>query len=109
MSFREPTVIHVIATIRLVPGTRAAFLAEFHKLVPFVLAEDGCLAYAPTVDEPLGLAVQELAGEDVVVVVEQWASPAALAAHTAAPHMADYRVAVKDYVRGVSLLVLRPA
>ena len=101
--------IHVIATIRLAPGTRAAFLAEFHKLVPFVLAEDGCLAYGPTVDEPTGLAVQELAGDDAVVVVEQWASPAALKAHTTAPHMADYRVAVKDYVRGVSLLVLRPA
>lgn len=101
--------IHVIATIRLAPGTRAAFLVEFHKLVPLVLAEDGCLAYGPTVDEPCGLAVQELAGEDAVVVVEQWASPAALAAHAAAPHMADYRVRVKDYVRGVSLLVLKPA
>ncbi|QDU20110.1 putative quinol monooxygenase [Urbifossiella limnaea] len=101
--------IHVIATIRLNPGTRAAFLDVFHKLVPLVLAEDGCLAYGPTVDEPTGLAVQELAGEDAVVVVEQWASPDALRAHSAAPHMADYRVAVKDYVRGVSLLVLRPA
>jgi quinol monooxygenase YgiN len=102
-------VIHVIATIRLAPGTRDAFLAEFHKLVPFVLAEDGCLAYGPTVDEPMGLAVQELAGDDAVVVVEQWANPAALRAHTTAPHMADYRVAVKDYVRSVSLRVLRPA
>lgn len=101
--------IHVIATIRLNPGTRAAFLAEFHRLVPFVLAEEGCLAYGPTVDEPTGLAVQELAGEDAVVVVEQWASPDALRAHSAAPHMADYRVAVKDYVKSVSLRVLRPA
>ena len=101
--------IHVIATIRLTTGTRAVFLAEFHKLVPLVLAEDGCLAYGPTVDEPTGLAVQELAGDDAVVVVEQWASPAALQAHTTAPHMADYRVAVKDYVKSVSLLVLRPA
>lgn len=101
--------IHVIATIRLNPGTRGAFLAEFHKLVPFVLAEDGCLAYGPTVDEPTGLGVQELAGEDAVVVVEQWASPAALKAHSVAPHMDDYRAATKGYVRGVSLLVLRPA
>jgi quinol monooxygenase YgiN len=102
-------VIHVIATIRLAPNTRDAFLAEFHKLVPFVLAEDGCLAYGPTVDEPTGLAVQDLAGEDAVVVVEQWASPDALRAHSAAPHMADYRVQVKDFVQAVSLLVLKPA
>lgn len=101
--------IHVIATIRVAPGTRDAFLAEFNKLVPLVLAEDGCLAYGPTVDEPTDMAVQELAGEDAVVVVEQWASPAALKAHSAAPHMADYRVRVKDYVQSVSLLVLRPA
>jgi quinol monooxygenase YgiN len=102
-------VVHVIATIRLNPGTRDAYLAEFRRLVPLVLAEDGCLAYAPTVDEPLGLAVQELAGDDAVVVVEQWASPDALRAHSAAPHMADYRVRVKDFVKSVSLRVLRPA
>ncbi len=101
--------IHVIATIRLTPGTREAFLVEFHKLVPLVLAEDGCLAYGPTVDEPTGLAVQELAGDAAVVVVEQWANPTALRAHSAAPHMADYRVRVKDFVQSVSLLVLRPA
>ncbi len=101
--------IHVIATIRLAPGTRDAFLAEFHKLVPHVLAEAGCLAYAPAVDEPTELAVQELAGDDTVVVVEQWESPAALAAHSQAPHMADYRVRVRDFVQSVSLLVLRPA
>ena len=100
--------IHVIATIRLAPGTRDEFLAEFRKLVPLVLAEDGCLAYGPAVDEPTGLAVQDLAGDDAVVVVEQWVSPAALKAHTTAPHMVDYRVAVKDYVRSVSLQVLRP-
>lgn len=101
--------IHVIATIQLAPGTRDAFLAEFHALVPHVVAEDGCIAYAPAVDEPTGMAVQDLAGEDAVVVVEQWESTAALAAHSAAPHMADYRVRVKDFVRSVSLMVLRPA
>lgn len=101
--------IHVIATIRLNPGTRDDFLAEFRKLVPLVLAEDGCIAYGPTVDEPTELAVQEFAGDDAVVVVEQWDSPAALAAHSAAPHMADYRVRVKPFVQSVSLLVLRPA
>ena len=100
--------IHVIATIQLAPGTRERFLDEFRKLYPLVRAEDGCIEYGATVDEPTGSPAQVLAGQDVVVVVEKWASPAALAAHSAAPHMAEYRPRVKDFVRSVQLLVLRP-
>jgi quinol monooxygenase YgiN len=37
--------IHVIATIELVEGQRAAFLKEFQALVPQVRAEVGCLEY----------------------------------------------------------------
>ena len=33
---------------------------------------------------------------------------AALEAHVAAPHMAEYRVKVKDQVKGVVLQVLKP-
>jgi quinol monooxygenase YgiN len=100
--------IHVIATISVTPGSRAAFLAEFGKLVPLVRAESGCLEYGAAIDEPTGLAVQSLAGENAVIVVEKWASVDALNAHLKAPHMADYRVRVKDLVQSVSLRVLRP-
>ena len=99
--------VHVIATITLAPGTRDAYLAEFLKLTPLVRAEAGCLEYGATVDEPTGLSAQERA-EDRVVVVEKWARVEALRAHLAAPHMADYRARVKDFVTGVSLRVLRP-
>jgi quinol monooxygenase YgiN len=101
--------IHVIATINLNPGTRAAFLKEFLKLVPFVHTEDGCLEYGPTIDVNSGSPMQQFAGDDAVVVVEKWSSVAALQAHSKAPHMADYRVAVKDYVKSVQLLVTQPA
>jgi quinol monooxygenase YgiN len=43
-----------------------------------------------------------------VVVVEKWASLAALEAHLAAPHMVAYRTAVKDYVVETDLQVLEP-
>ena len=33
--------IHVIATIEIVEGKRADYLAAFHELVPLVLAEQG--------------------------------------------------------------------
>ena len=100
--------IHVIATIQLAPGTREAFLGEFSRLTPHVRAEVGCIEYGATIDEPAGHPAQELIGENTVVVIEKWDSTAALAAHLQAPHMADYRVRVKNYIQGVKLQVLRP-
>jgi quinol monooxygenase YgiN len=102
-------VIHVIATIELAPGTRDAYLEVFRKLVPEVHAEKGCLEYGPAIDAETDLANQARVGPDKVVVVEKWEDLAALKAHSAAPHMQQYRVRVKDYVRGVHLLVLDPA
>ena len=100
--------IHVIATIELAPGGREAFLKEFHALVPQVKAEDGCIAYGPTVDVASGIPVQGSLRADVVTVVEQWRDVAALQAHLLAPHMQAYRGKVKDLVRGMQLQVLEP-
>jgi quinol monooxygenase YgiN len=101
--------IHVIATINLNPGTRAAFLEVFRWLTPLVRTEEGCIEYQAAIDLPTPIAVQVPPRADVVTVVEKWASVAALQAHSAAPHMTEYRAKVKDYVKGVELLVLEPA
>lgn len=101
--------IHVIATIELAPGTRDAYLAAFRKIIADVRAEKGCIEYGPAVDAQTDLANQAKIGPDKVVVVEKWENLAALKAHSASPHMQTYRVNVKDYVRGVHLLVLDPA
>lgn len=101
--------IHVIATIEVADGKRAAFLAEFHRIVPLVRAEAGCIEYGPTVDVAAGLSMPTPSRNNVVVVIEKWASVDALRAHTIAPHMQDYRVRVKDLVVGVQLQVLEPA
>jgi quinol monooxygenase YgiN len=101
--------IHVIATIQVAPGTRAAFLEQFRAVMPHVLAEEGCIEYGPAVDVHTTLAIQEPVRDDVVVVVEKWDSVEALLAHTKAAHMADYRTRVKDYVVVVSLQILQPA
>ena len=100
--------IHVIATIDLAPGTRDAFLTEFRKLIPEVKAEAGCLAYGPAIDAETDIPTQARVGADKVVIVEQWESVAALKAHAVAPHMKAYRVAVKEFVRGMELRVLQP-
>ena len=101
--------IHVIATIDVKPGQRDAFLAEFHRIVPLVHAEAGCIEYGPTVDVASGIAVQGPLRENVAVIIEKWASLDALKAHMHAPHMAEYRVAVKELVVGVQLQILAPA
>src|SRR4051812_33389393 len=100
--------IHVVATIQLAPGTRDRFLEEFRAVQPAVRAETGCVEYGPAVDVPTSIPVQEPVRTDVVTVIEKWASLDALQAHLKAPHMADYRVKVKDYVRGVRLQILEP-
>jgi quinol monooxygenase YgiN len=94
--------IHVIATIELAAGKREAFLAEFHKLMPLVHAEAGCLEYGPTIDVPADIPRQIPVRDNVVTIVEKWESLEALRAHLQAPHMANYRVRVKDMVMGRS-------
>lgn len=101
--------IHVIATVDLAPSTRDAFLAEFRKLVPQVLAEDGCIEYGPTIDADTGIPAQAKIGADKVVIVEKWTSVDTLKAHSVAPHMQAYRPKVKDFVRGMELRVLTGA
>jgi quinol monooxygenase YgiN len=101
--------IHVIATIEVKPGQRDAFLAEFHRIVPLVHAEAGCLEYGPSVDVASGLSMQAPLREGVVVILEKWENLAALKAHTQSPHMAEYRVRVRDLVATVQLQILQPA
>jgi quinol monooxygenase YgiN len=101
--------IHVIATITLRQGTRPAFLAEFQKLVPLVHTEEGCLEYGPTVDAASGLSAQGPPRDNVVTVVEKWSSLETLKKHLNAPHMAAYRLKVKDFVVETKLQVLAPA
>jgi quinol monooxygenase YgiN len=102
-------VIHVVATITLNPGTRAAFLDVFRWLTPLVRAEDGCIEYQATVDVPTTIAVQDGPRPDVVTVIEKWASVEALHAHGVAPHMTEYRAKVKEFVTSVRLIVSEPA
>jgi quinol monooxygenase YgiN len=59
----------VVATIRPLPEHRQAVIDAFREAIPAVHAEPGCALYALTT------------AEDRLVMVEQWDSPEALAAH----------------------------
>ena len=106
---QKANMIHVIATIELVSGTKERFLAEFKANVPAVLREAGCLEYGPTIDFQSGLPAQNSVGPNVVVVVEKWSDLNALNAHLQAPHMIAYRTRVKDFVVHMGLQVLQSA
>lgn len=101
--------IVVLAHIELQPGAREAFLAEFHKLVPKVLAEQGCIEYYPHTEFGNDLPGQPSPNENLAVIVEKWETLEHLKAHLAAPHMVEYRPKVKDYVKQVRLQILEPA
>ena len=100
--------IYVIATIKVKPGKREAFLAEFQKNMPNVRAEKGCIEYGPTLDLKTDIKAQIPLRENTVTIVEMWEGLPALQVHLQAPHMATYRERVKDYVASVSLQVLEP-
>lgn len=93
--------IYVIATVEVRPGKREAFLAEFHRNIPNVRAENGCMEYGPAVDVKTDIKAQIPLRENTVTIVEKWES-------LQAPHMREYRERVKDLVAGLTLHVLEP-
>jgi quinol monooxygenase YgiN len=99
--------ICVIAAIETHPGRRGDLLAAFRQLVPQVLAEPGCLEYAPMIDVPSGISAQPPVRDNVVTVVEKWESLAALDAHLKTPHMAQFGRQIESLCQGFRLQVLQ--
>lgn len=90
--------IHVVAVITTKPGQRDTVLEAFRANVPAVLAEDGCIEYGAVIDTPAAPAFQTSIGPDTFMVVEKWASIAALEAHARSAHMAAYGARTRDHV-----------
>jgi quinol monooxygenase YgiN len=97
--------IHVLAIITTQPGQRAAVLAAFRENAVHVRAEVGCIEYNATVDAEGSPAVY---GDDAFIVIEKWATPADLKAHSAAPHMTAYAARTKALVKTRVIHVLTP-
>lgn len=101
--------IFVVATIEIAEGKRDAFLHEFHRVMPAVLKEEGCIEYGPAIDVDTLIPAQDDPRPNVVVVMEKWESIEALEDHLIASHMIEYRERVKELVNNVNLQVLEPA
>lgn len=101
--------IHVVAVITAKPGQRDKILEAYRANRPAVLAEEGCIEYTATVDAAGMPASRGTFGPDTFVVVEKWATLAALQAHAAAPHMAAYGAKTKEWTENRVIHVLEPA
>jgi quinol monooxygenase YgiN len=101
--------IQVIATIELADGKRDAFVQVVRKLVPQVLAEEGCIEYGLAIDTPTNFKAQIPLRPNTATFIEKWADLPALEKHLTAPHMKSYREEVKGLVVGSKLQVLEPA
>lgn len=101
--------IRVVAVITAKPGLREELLALFRANVPNVRAEAGCIEYAPFLDAEGFAGFQAPVGPNAFVVLETWADVAALKAHAAAPHMADYGRASKPLIAERKIHIFAPA
>ena len=97
--------IHVLAIITTLPGQRAAVLSAFQENAVNVRAEVGCIEYGAAIDAEGSPAVYV---EDTFIVIEKWATPADLKAHSAAPHMVAYAARTKPLVKTRVIHVLSP-
>ncbi len=72
----------MVVQFRAKPGREAAAEAAFGDVIPATHAEEGCVRFA----------LHRVAGEpERFVLVERWASRAALDEHIATPHLAEFR------------------
>lgn len=99
--------IHVLASIELKEGFKAEFLDIFKANVPAVLAEEGCIAYAPCTDVDTGIPIQDQ-NENIITIVESWESLDHLKKHLTQPHMKDYAEKTAHMKVGTRLKVLEP-
>jgi quinol monooxygenase YgiN len=102
---QETDMIHVLAFITTKPGQREAVLEAFNANIPAVRAEEGCIEYGAAIDVA---GADPAFGPDSFVVVEKWASRAALKAHAASPHMAAYAAKVKPLIEKRAVHILDP-
>lgn len=77
--------IQINGTLKLAPDTLSKGREAIVAMVRASRAEDGCLEY--------GFA-QDLTDPDVLYLVERWRDRAALDAHSASPHMTEFRRAM---------------
>ena len=99
--------IKVVANLQFKIEKREEFIAAFRGLIPKVRKEDGCIEYALYFDAD-GVLPNHPARENVITVLETWASPEALQKHVQMPHFVEFIESTKDMMVGLTAQVLTP-
>ena len=99
--------IHVIAELSFAVESRDVFLRAFRRLEPLVRAEEGCIEYRGALEVSTGIAAQSAPRDGALLVIEKWASEAALAAHLDAPHMAAFAAETSGMLTGGTIRIAR--
>lgn len=87
----------MVALLTAQDGKGGEVLAAWPDLSKQVHAEDGCLGYD----------LHRVAGKpDEFVVLEQWASVGALAAHGKSPHMREFGARAKDMLAAPAQVIV---
>jgi quinol monooxygenase YgiN len=94
--------IYVIARMELNEGCRDKMLEILEKTVPEVLSEEGCIMYTPCLD------FEDDESGKYLTLVEAWKNRELHLAHLAAPHMVEFREAVKDLRKGCDVKIISP-
>ena len=81
----------IAGTVRVPPQNLERFRPHMEAMLAASRAEDGCLAYSYAVD---------VLDAGLIRIFEAWRDEAALSAHFATPHMAEWRAAWPQF--GVS-------
>ncbi|MGV4983288.1 putative quinol monooxygenase [Streptomyces sp. NRAIS4] len=90
----QPVRLHVLITA--LPGRGQEQVDAYERLAPIVRAEEGCLQYD----------LHRVVGDpDRFVLVEQWASREALAAHDVTPHMVEADAASPAFRAGPAQVI----
>ncbi|GAA5018787.1 putative quinol monooxygenase [Kitasatospora paranensis] len=88
--------VQLVILITTLPGRGGEQIAAFERLAPLVRAEAGCLQYD----------LHQVSGEpERFVLIERWASKAALAAHDVTPHMIEADAASPAFRAGPAEVV----
>ncbi|WP_337011682.1 putative quinol monooxygenase [Pantoea sp. AS142] len=98
----------VVAEICVRPGRRQAVLDAVKKLIPQVLAEEGCHQYDALLDHQAQVPWKQNS-PDSIFMLEQWETLRHLEQHQQMPHMDAHRAIIKDDVVDVKILVLEPS
>lgn len=98
--------ITAVASIKVKKNHLSQFVIAFKRLVPQVLAEEGCIEYYPTVDTGLLFKIQSV-DDHRVTIIEKWQSIQSLQEHANTEHMQAFASETDQMIEDFNVRILK--